>query len=161
MILPFYTYMCTINEDHMIYGSWNIRCDKQIFFTFWAIFCPYCPLTTWKIKILTLKKNPGDIVILHISPYITIIWCMVPEIRSTTDIIFCHSGPFFALLHPMDLENQKILKNRKNTWRYYHLTNIYDSHMINCSSDLQCNGQNFLSFWIIFCPFTPKTTQKI
>ena len=28
-ILFFYTYMCTINEDHMIYGSWNIRCDRK------------------------------------------------------------------------------------------------------------------------------------
>ena len=29
---------------------------------------------------------------------ITIIWCMLPEIWNTTDIIFCHSGPFFVLL---------------------------------------------------------------
>ena len=27
----------------------------------------------------------------------TIIWCMVPEIWSVTDTIFCHFGPFFAL----------------------------------------------------------------
>ena len=26
------------------------------------------------------------------------IWCMLPEIRSVTDIIFCHFGPYFALL---------------------------------------------------------------
>ena len=30
-ILSFYTYMCTLNEDHMIYSSWNIRCSRQIF----------------------------------------------------------------------------------------------------------------------------------
>ena len=30
----------------------------------------------------------------------TIIWCMVLEIWSTTDKIFCHSGPFFALPPP-------------------------------------------------------------
>ena len=30
-ILSFHTYMCTINEDHMIYGSWNIKCNRQIF----------------------------------------------------------------------------------------------------------------------------------
>ena len=35
-ILSFYTYMCTINED-MIYGSWNIRCNKQKFLSFWTI----------------------------------------------------------------------------------------------------------------------------
>ena len=66
-ILSFYTYMCTTNEDHMIYGSWYIRCDRQKFSLFWPIIYPFSPLTTWKIKILTLKKTPGDIIILHIS----------------------------------------------------------------------------------------------
>ena len=60
-ILSFYTYMCTINEDHKIYGSWNIRCDRQKFLTFWAIFCPFSSLTNWKIKILTLKKKKLEI----------------------------------------------------------------------------------------------------
>ena len=31
-----------------------------------AHFLPFSPLTTWKIKILTFKKTPGDIIILHI-----------------------------------------------------------------------------------------------
>ena len=26
---------------------------------------------------------------------------------------------------------------------------------------MECNGQNFLSFGTIFCPFAPLTTQKI
>ena len=42
--------MRTINEDHVIYRSWNIRCDREI----------------WKIKILKSKKTPTDIIILHI-----------------------------------------------------------------------------------------------
>ena len=65
-ILTFYTYMCTINEDHMIYGSWNIRCDRQKLLSFWAIFCPFSLTTTQKIIILKLKKTPGDIIILYI-----------------------------------------------------------------------------------------------
>ena len=32
--------------------------------------------------------------------------------------------------------------------------------MMYGSSDMECNGQNFLSFWIIFCPFNSLTTQK-
>ena len=31
--------MCTINEDHMMYDSCNIRCDRQNFLSFWTIFC--------------------------------------------------------------------------------------------------------------------------
>ena len=65
-ILSFYTYMYSINEHHMIYGFWNLRCDRQKVLSFWVIFCPFSPLTTQKIKILKLKKAPGDIIILHI-----------------------------------------------------------------------------------------------
>ena len=92
----------------------------------------------------------------------TIIWCMVPEIRSTTDIIFCYSGLFFALLPTYGPRKSKLKKkNGKSTWRYYHFTNIKDSHMMHGSWDMECNWQNFLSFWTIFCPLTPLTTQKI
>ena len=100
----------------------------------------------------------------------TIFSCMVPEIWSATDRteiwsatdrIFCHSGLFFALLPPPPLHGpnkSKFCENEKNTWRYYHFTNINDSHMMHGSSDIECNRQNFLSFWAVFCPFT---TQKI
>ena len=80
-ILFFYTYMCNINEDHLIHGSWNIRCDRWKFLSFWAIFCPLSPLTTHKLKILKLNKIPGDIIILHICTII--------------GTIFCHFGFFF------------------------------------------------------------------
>ena len=30
--------MCTINEDHMMYSSWDIRHNKQSFLSFWVIF---------------------------------------------------------------------------------------------------------------------------
>ena len=33
--------------------------------------------------------------------------------------------------------------------------------MMYSSWDIEHDGQNFLSFWTIFCPFTPLTTQKI
>ena len=34
------------------------------YFLFWAIFCPFTPLTTKNIKILKkMKKTPGDIIL--------------------------------------------------------------------------------------------------
>ena len=87
--------------------------------------------------------------------------CLVPEIWSATDRIFCHSGPFFALLPPYGPRKSKFSKNGKNNWRYYHFTNLNNSHMMYGSSDIECNRQNILSFWTIFCHFTPLTTQKI
>ena len=42
------------------------RCN--CYFSFWAIFCPFTPLTAQKIKIFLKKeKTPGDIIMLHMS----------------------------------------------------------------------------------------------
>ena len=38
---------------------------------------------------------------------------MVPEIWSATDRIFCHSGSLFAILPPIDPENQNFEKMKK------------------------------------------------
>ena len=44
-------HMCTINDHHMIYGPWDIECDRQNFLSVRTIFCSFTPLTTQKIKI--------------------------------------------------------------------------------------------------------------
>ena len=44
-------HLCTTNDNHMMYGSWER--DRQTFLSFWTSFCPPPPpLTTQKIKIL-------------------------------------------------------------------------------------------------------------
>ena len=98
-------HMHTINDNHMMYGSWDMERDGQNFLSFWTILCHITLLKTWKIKILKnlkkKKKLPGDILILHMCTIkMTIIMCMFPEIWSKMDRIFCHFGPFFALLPP-------------------------------------------------------------
>ena len=56
---------------------------------------------------------------------------MVPEILSATDRIFCHSGPFFAPLPLMDLENQNFEKMKKNPEDIIlQICTINDSHMM-------------------------------
>ena len=42
-------HMCTTNHNHMMYASWDVACDRHVL-SFWAIFCPFTPLITWKIK---------------------------------------------------------------------------------------------------------------
>ena len=61
--------------------------------------------------------------------------------------------PFYP---PMDPKNQNFQKDGKNIWRYYHFTKINDSHLTYGSLDMECNGQNVLSFWTIFCLNIPK-----
>ena len=50
-------HMCTINDNHMLYGSWDMKCGRQNFLSFWTVFCHFTPLTTRKIKILKNWKN--------------------------------------------------------------------------------------------------------
>ena len=69
------------------------------FLSFQAIFCHFIPITTRKIKIFKKWKNNLDMSSFYtFIPKITIIWCMLHEIRNTTDIIFCPFEPFLALL---------------------------------------------------------------
>ena len=44
-------HMYTINDNHMMDGTWDIKCDRQNFLSCWAIFCPFTPVTVRKIKI--------------------------------------------------------------------------------------------------------------
>ena len=99
-------HMCTINDNHIMYGSWDMDCDRQTFLSFWTIFCPFTPLKTWKIKILKKwKKIPGDIIISH-------------------------------------------------------MCTLNNNYMMYGFWDMECNGQYFLSFWTVFCPFTPLTVRR-
>ena len=50
-------HVSTINENHMMYGSWDMEPDKQNFMSFFAIFCPFTPQTIQKIKILKKLKT--------------------------------------------------------------------------------------------------------
>ena len=75
-------------------------------------------------------------------------------------VILDHFLPFYP---PMDPENQNFEKMKKTLEDIIILQmfTINDSHMIYGFSGMECNRQNFLSFWTVFCPFTPLTTQKI
>ena len=42
--------LCTTNDGHMMYGSWDTECDR-IFLILYH-FCPFTPLKTLKCKIL-------------------------------------------------------------------------------------------------------------
>ena len=92
---------------------------------------------------------------------------MVPEIWSMTHRIFCHFGPFFALLQKTTQKQHKkskFWKTEKKTPRdiiILHMCTINDNHTMYGSWDMKCDGQNFLSFWTIFCTFIPLTTRKI
>ena len=90
-----------------MYGSSDMECNRQNVLSFWTISCSFTLLTTQKNQNFEkMKKLPGDIINLH-------------------------------------------------------RCNINDNSMKYGSWDTDCDGQNFLSFWTIFCTFTPLKTHKI
>ena len=50
-------HMCTINENHMMNGSWDMKRDRPNVSSFWFIFYTFSPLPTQKIKILKNRKK--------------------------------------------------------------------------------------------------------
>ena len=48
--------MSTINTN-----SWDMECVSQIFFSFWAIFCRFTPLTAWNMRISKKWKKCWEI----------------------------------------------------------------------------------------------------
>ena len=95
-------HMCTINDNHMIYGSWDIEHDRQNFLSFWTIFMSFYPLKTQKIKILKNWKKYLEVSSFYTNaPKIMIICYTIPEIWCMTDaILIFYFGLFFALLPP-------------------------------------------------------------
>ena len=87
---------CTINDNHMKYGSWDTEHDGQNFLSFRTIFCPFTVLTPQKIKILKKWRKCLEILWFYKNVPKTMIICYtVPT--------FFILGYFFALLHPRSL----------------------------------------------------------
>ena len=99
----------------------------------------------------------------------TIIWCMVTEIWSMTDRIFCNFGPFFGPFNSLKTRKIKILENWKKFLEILSFcTNVPKIMIIcytvpeNCIFILHCSGCNYyFSFCAIFCEFIGLTAQKI
>ena len=80
-------HKCTKNYDQMMYDSWDmVRDGCNCYFSFWAIFCTFTPLTSQKINILKKWNKHLEISPFYISlPKVMTRWCTVPEICCATD----------------------------------------------------------------------------
>ena len=74
---------------------------------------------------------------------------------------FVHLGHFLLFYPPNNPVNQNLekIKNACDTTILYMCTKTPD-HMVFTSWDMGAT-HNFLSFWVIFCPFTPLLAPKI
>ena len=138
----------------MMYDFWDMEYDGHNFLLFWTVFCPFTPLWTKKIKLLKKRKKHLEILSSYkIVPWMAIIRCMVPETWSATGRIFCHFGPFLALL-PKNKNFQKMKKTPVDII-ILHMCTINDNHIMYGSCDIERDRQSFLSFWAVFALLAP------
>ena len=120
-------HLCTKNLDDMIYSSWHIERDRlkfEILGHFLPFYLP--PSKFWKNEKNCWRCHHFTHVYQKSQSY-----DMVPEMRSDTDRLFCHLGPFCALLpirvvcaSPQSAE-WKFWENEKNNRIYYWFTLVY------------------------------------
>ena len=81
-------HLCTSNDSHMMYGSWDMECDRQNFFlildhfslSFLFILSYFLPFCCLKNQNLEKWKIPRDITSYTCVLKIMIRWCTVPKI---------------------------------------------------------------------------------
>ena len=87
------------------------------------------------------------------------LWCWDMECNR----ISCHFRPFLPFYPLIDHRNQNFQKMNKKPEDIIILQmfTINNNHMMHGSSDMESSKQNFLSFLVISCSFTPVTIHKI
>ena len=87
--------------------------------------------------------------------HIYILYSTVSIVKFWT--VFCP----FASLTTQKIKILKKWKKRPGDTTILNMCTINYSHMRYGSWHIKCDGQNFLSFWTMFCPFPSLTTPKI
>ena len=155
-------HICTINANHIIYSSRDMKCDRQNFVIL-DCFLPFYPPNNPKNQNFEKLIKTRDITILNMFT-INDNQMMYGSWDIESDRYFLVIFDHFLSFYPLTTQNIKILtKLKKNTWRYYHFTHEYHK--------LQSYDKWFLRYWaqrteffVIldnFLPIYPLKTRKI
>ena len=124
---------------------------------FWACFCPFPPLTTQKIKILKKWKNTWryhNFTVVYQKWQSYDVWFL----RYGVLLRFLSFWTIFCSFNSLRTQKIKILKTMKKhpgDIIILHMCIINENLMMYRSWDMEHDRHIFLSFWTIFCPFTP------
>ena len=98
-------HLYTTNNDHMTYGSWYIKHERQNFLSSWTIFCPPNNLENQNFE-----KWKKHMVVLSFYTWITYVWLRRYVAWQTEFILILgHFLPFY-ILSPITTQRIKILK---------------------------------------------------
>ena len=129
--------VCTTNDNHMMYGSLDIRCNRQNFL--WTIFCSFkSPLKTWKINIFIKWRKKKFLEILSFVPQMHKwkshnVWFLRYGVWQTEFFLTLdHFLPFYS---PNNPKNHSFDKMEKNNLGYYCA--IIENHMIYVFWDMK------------------------
>ena len=143
-ILSFYTYMSTIMK---IYDIWFLKYKVQqteIFTILEHFFCPFRPLTSWKIKILLLRKNAWRYHFTHVYQKWQSHdeWFLRYRAQPTEFfVILNHFMPFYP-------KNQNFEKKEKNARRYYYFTQVWHKWQSYDQGIIQIKMAVGIWFWV-------------
>ena len=160
--------MCTINQDHMMYDSWDIKCKGQSFCHFGPFLpfdLPNNPKNQNFEKIKTRLGILSFILVYHKWSYD--LWFLRYRARQTE---FFHILDHFLSFYtpspsPNSPESQSLQKMKKTPRGIIILQKciINDNHMIYGLWDMKCNRQNFFVILGHFLNFNspPLTAWKM
>ena len=159
-------YTC-LPRTTIIWGTVpELRSETNIIFlSFWAIFLPSCLPSNLKNQNFEKTKK-----LLWRCHHFTNVYqksqsCNICFLRYGDWQTYRHNFLWFWAIffcHFTLLMNPKIWKKGKKPGDIIllYMCSINENHMYG-SRDMECNRQNYVSFWTIFYHFTPLTTQKI
>ena len=154
-------HLCTINNNHMMYHSWDMECDRQNFLPFCTVFALLPPNNPENQNFEKMKKMPGDVIILHLYHKSYDVWLLRYGAWHTIFVILEH---FFALLPPDKLKNQnfQIIKKEPGDIIILQMCTINDNHEMYVSWDMECDKYFFviLHHFLTFYPLKNPKNQN-
>ena len=145
----------------MMYGSWNMRCGRQKYLSFWAVFCFFSPPDNAENQNFKIEKSTWRYCLTHLHHK----W-------QSYDAWFLRYGAwqidfwlFWTVFCPFTSQwTQKIniLKKWKQTWRYYYFKNVYQKWQSYDAWFLRYGVQQTIfsvildCFWLFYPPNSPK-----
>ena len=117
--------MCTTNDDHIMYGSCDIKQDMSYWKTSWRYYHFKHEYHKWKSYDVWFLRYGAR--------------------QAELFLILDHFFPFYTTLHPNNPDNQNFEKMKKAPGDFiiFHKCTINDNDMIYGSWDMKCTRQNF------------------